>query len=118
ASPPIPSASTKRFSGEAIRKQSSLLVRTMPTCVAPPLEICKYTPPGGGQRNFRNEPDGFSKFKLSEQFKGRKAVSPTDYSLLGNRVSLVGHSGGRLESVLVVIHGSPSVAVTLCADWL
>src|SRR5438094_9642012 len=44
ASPPIPSASTKRFSDVVLRKQSSLFVRTRPTSVTPPLEICTLSP--------------------------------------------------------------------------
>src|SRR6202011_3545695 len=44
ASPPIPSDNTNRWSGATMRKQSSLLVRTRPTSVTPPLLICTDTP--------------------------------------------------------------------------
>src|SRR5258708_13329244 len=44
ASPPIPSDNTNRCSGATMRKQSSLLVRTRPTSVTPPLTICTQTP--------------------------------------------------------------------------
>jgi hypothetical protein len=89
----MPSASTYRCNGCTIRKQSSLLVRTIPTCVAPPLAIDKDTPPGGGQRQLRAHPDGL-RLKLAEPVRARKEVSLTDYSLFGNRACKQATAGG------------------------
>src|SRR5260370_21393214 len=59
----------------------------MPTCVAPPVKICKYTPPGGERRQSRAHPYGLTRIKLSEQDCGRKEVRPTNYSLVENTVA-------------------------------
>src|SRR5882762_8842573 len=82
ASPPMPSESTKRFSGVTMRKQSSLLVRTRPTSLTPPLTIrtlaplplAEYTPPAPLPRSPLPT--------LTEPQHRRKSLNPTNYSLI------------------------------------
>src|SRR5258705_5277408 len=83
ASPPIPSDSTKRCSGATMRKQSSLLVRTRPTSVTPPLTICTQTPLPP-----RDTPDPHVASNpvptLPDALPTRTPMNPTNYSLFGH----------------------------------
>src|SRR5437773_1999921 len=80
----MPSESTKRCNGSTILKQSSLLERTRPTSVTPPLAIRTRTPLPPEITPLPTPIPGDSVPTLTEPQGPRKALNPTDYSLFRN----------------------------------
>src|SRR5437660_563368 len=80
----MPSESTKRCSGSTILKQSSLLERTRPTSVTPPLAIRTRTPLPPEITPLPTPIPGDSVPTLTEPQGPRKPLNPTDYSLFGD----------------------------------
>ena len=118
ASPPMPSERTKRFSGSTIRKQSSLLARTRPTLVTPPLAICtRLLWPTAGRR-WPTPLPGNPAPTLSDTRNPWKTLNPTDYPIFRYNPGMLA-SGipprwflalALLFAVLAAIQAMPGVA--------
>src|SRR5438552_16669677 len=106
----MPSESTKRCSGSTILKQSSLMERTPPTSVTPPLAIRTRTPlpPEITPLPTPIPRDPIS--TLTEPHGPRKPLNPTDYSLFGDTQARWVSS--RIDPVLLshreVLHYNPT----------
>src|SRR5437879_13669832 len=105
----MPSESTKSCSGSTILKQSSLLERTRPTSVTPPLAIRTRTPLPPEITPLPTPIPGDSVPTLTEPQGPRKPLNPTDYSLFGDTQARWVSS--RIDPVLLshreVLHYNP-----------
>src|SRR5205807_5387242 len=106
----MPSESTKSCSGSTILKQSSLLERTRPTSVTPPLAIRTRTPLPPEITPLPTPIPGDSVPTLTEPQGPRKPLNPTDYSLFGDTQARWVSS--RIDPVLLshreVLHYNPT----------
>src|SRR5262249_9225786 len=92
---------------------SSLLVRTIPTSVAPPLTICKASPRCASADNRTCTPTGCQYFTLTVRPPPRKPLRPTDYSLLGHRPAPRRAHWFRRKNGVLGSRSPPSVRVRL-----
>src|SRR5438132_477973 len=106
----MPSESTNSCSGSTILKQSSLLERTRPTSVTPPLAIRTRTPCPREITPLPTPIPGDSVPTLPEPQGPRKPLNPSDYSLFGDTQARWVSS--RIDPVLLshreVLHYNPT----------